>query len=201
MEGLDYSRIGSIFVCGIEVEDPSGGEIADFVCKHPGPELFFAPGPRIMHIVRDRMEKLLARGPLLHLNETEACAYAGSLAADSGAAVVSGTGPVLGVEEAAEILAARTGNAVVITLGSRGCYYREGSKAARAGAGGNPPACGFVPPFPAAARNTVGAGDAHCGALIASLKQGKTLEEACVIANRAGAAVVAVHTISRAEYS
>jgi sugar/nucleoside kinase (ribokinase family) len=147
-----------------------------------------------MHIARDRMEKLLARGPLLHLNETEACAYAGSLAANSG---VAGTGPVPGVEEAAEILAARTGNAVVITLGSRGCYYREGARAARADAkdtgllpGGNPPACGFVPPFPAAARNTVGAGDAHCGALIASMKQGKTLEEACVIANRAGAAVV-----------
>jgi len=40
--------------------------------------------------------------------------------------------------------------------------------------------------------DTVGAGDAHCGALIACLKAGMNLEEACREANRIGAAVVGI---------
>jgi sugar/nucleoside kinase (ribokinase family) len=175
MKDIDYSQIGSIFICGIEVEDPTGSEIVDFVCEHPEPELFFAPGPRIMHIARDRMERLLARHPVLHLNESEACSFAASL--DAGK-----TSAVTGVEAAAEILGAHTGNAVVITLGERGCYYREKGSAPKGTA-----QCGFVPGFPAAVRNTVGAGDAHCGALMGSLKQGNGLKESCKIANRIGA--------------
>jgi len=36
-------------------------------------------------------------------------------------------------------------------------------------------------------RDTIGAGDAHCGAFIASLKQGKSLKEACTAANKMAA--------------
>jgi sugar/nucleoside kinase (ribokinase family) len=170
MKNIDYSQVDSIFICGIEVEDPTGGEIVDFVWEHPQPELYFAPGPRIMHIARERMEKIFARHPVLHLNGTEALAFAARLA----------SAPAPGVEAAAEILAAHTGNTVVITLGEKGCYYREKETAQS----------GFVPGCAAAARNTVGAGDAHCGALIACLKQGKSLQESCEIANKAGAAAV-----------
>ncbi|MDR0402585.1 MAG: PfkB family carbohydrate kinase [Treponema sp.] len=166
MERVDFSVVDSIFICGIEVEDTDGQEIVDFVCEHPEADLYFAPGPRIAHIAKDRMEKLLDRRPFLHLNETEALDYTGAAA----------------VPAAAEFLTNRSGNALVISLGERGCYY--------SGAAGSPDA-GYAPGYPAGlVRDTVGAGDAHCGAVIAALKTGKSLKEACEIANRTGAAVV-----------
>jgi sugar/nucleoside kinase (ribokinase family) len=206
MADIEYSRVDSIFICGIEVEDPTGNEIVDFVCERSQvptgtPELYFAPGPRIMHIIPGRVERILACRPVLHLNETEACALAGRLAYGNGSN--SGGFVIPGVEEAAEILADRTHNAVVITLGKRGCYYRDAPLFAGGGKTGGTAkgektggaaiaACGYAPGFPAVVRDTTGAGDAHCGALIAARKQGKSLGEACEIANKIGAAVVGI---------
>jgi sugar/nucleoside kinase (ribokinase family) len=172
MEKLDYSRIDSVFICGLELEEPTGDELVEFALEHPEPDLYFAPGPRIARIPRRRMERLLGRrgakgGPFLHLNEAEAGAFSGKN----------------DVEEAAELLAKMTENSLVITRGERGCYCRE--KSAAAGF--------FVPGLAVRVADTVGAGDAHCGALIASLKQGRGLREACGIANRIGAAVAGTH--------
>ena len=169
MERVDFSNVSDIFICGLEVEEPTGEEIVDFVYQHADKELFFAPGPRIMHIGADKMEKLLmrrdkaGRGPLLHLNENEAAAFTGKH----------------DIGEAARALGDKTGNNVVITLGERGCYFLSAETGA------------YVPAFPAKVVDTVGAGDAHCGALIACLKKGMNLDEACLSANRAGAAVAA----------
>jgi len=184
MEDIDYSQVDSIYISGIEVEDPTGSGIVDFVCDVSEPELYFAPGPRITLINRERMKRLFARRPVLHLNETEARAYAEILANGK----TAGGNP--GIEETAEILTEHTGNTVVITLGSRGCYFRNGN-ASGENAG---PTTGFVPGFHVIARNTVGAGDAHCGALIASIKKGKSLAEACTIANKTGAQVCSIQS-------
>jgi sugar/nucleoside kinase (ribokinase family) len=170
MDKIDFAQTDSIFICGIEIEDPTGNEIVEFVCEHPEMDLYFAPGPRITHIPQDRIARLLARrtaqdrGPLLHLNETEAREFSRK---DT-------------VEGAAEFLSQKTANDLVITLGAQGCYYREKDHGV------------FVPGVPAQVVDTVGAGDAHCGALIAGLKQGKTLQASCEWANAAGAAVVGV---------
>jgi sugar/nucleoside kinase (ribokinase family) len=172
MNDIDMDKAGSVFICGLEVEEETGNEIVDFVYEHPELELYFSTGPRIMDIPPDRMEKLLAhrdkrgKGPFLHLNESEAFNFTGES----------------GVEKEAEYLASKTGNSVVITRGENGCYCLE-----KAGASGS-----FIPAHHAIVVDTVGAGDAHCGALIASLKNGIELEEACVLANKAGAAVVGV---------
>ncbi|MDR2552710.1 MAG: PfkB family carbohydrate kinase [Treponema sp.] len=184
MNGVDHAGVDSIFICGIDVEDPTGNEIVSYVCEHPELELYFAPGPRIMYIAPDRMEAILDRRPVLHLNEAEARSYAGYITAIAGkAGAPPAAGPVPDVEEAAAILSEQTGNTVVITLGKQGCYYHGGPH--------NPgPDRGLVPGFPATVINTIGAGDAHCGALMASLKEGKDLRKACETANRTGAAVV-----------
>jgi sugar/nucleoside kinase (ribokinase family) len=172
MEGIDYSQTGSVFICGLEIEEPTGEEIIDFVYEHPELELFFAPGPRIRHIQKEKMERLFSRrdsknnGPLIHLNQTEAYRFTGKRTLD----------------EAAGFLVEKTGNRAVITLGSQGCYCLE--KAWQEGR--------HVQGFPARVIDTVGAGDAHCGALIACLKEGMSLEEACREGNRIGAAVVGI---------
>jgi len=172
MKDIDYSQTESVFICGLEVEESTGDEIIDFVYEHPELELFFAPGPRIRHIQKEKMERLLNRrdcnnnGPLIHLNQTEAYRFTGKRTLD----------------EAASSIAGKTGNSLVITLGAHGCYcfdktWQEGRN---------------VPGFPAKAIDTVGAGDAHCGALIACLKAGMGIEEACLKANRVAAAVVGI---------
>jgi len=168
MEGLDISQAGGVYLSGIDVEEPTGDEMVDFVGEHPALEAYFSPGPRFAHIPGERLRRLLSRrdscgkGPLLHLNEDEALRFSGES----------------GVEKAAAHIARKTENHVVVTLGSRGCYCLAEGKGQ------------FVPGFPACVMDTVGAGDTHCGALIAGLKKGLALEEACLLANRAGAAAV-----------
>lgn len=181
MNNIDYSTVDSVYICGIEVEDPTGSEIVEFVYEHPELSLYFAPGPRILRIGKDRMEKLLYRrdvhgkGPLIHLSETEMLEFSGY--ADIG----GGASRLEGVMAGAAILAEKTENAVAVTLGEKGCYCLE-----KPGAEGS-----LVPGIPVKAVNTVGLGDAHCGALIACLKAGMNLAEACLHANETGAALAA----------
>jgi sugar/nucleoside kinase (ribokinase family) len=173
MKDIDFSKAGSVYVSGIDVEDRTGNEIVEFVYEHPELDLYFAPGPRIMHIEKERITKLLRRrdtkgkGPVLHLNKTEACTFSGK---DS-------------VEEAAVFLAEKIGNILIITLGEKGCYYYEPEASQGQ----------YVAGFPVEALDTTGAGDAHCGAVIAGLKQGKPLPEVCEAANKIGAKVASGH--------
>ncbi len=170
MRDIDFSITGDVFICGLEVEESTGNEIVEFVYEHSELEIYFAPGPRFEHIPADRLERLLRRrdmrgkGPLIHLNEEEAARFSGKS----------------GVREAAEFIARKTENSVVVTLGKNGCYCLE-----KAGNEGQ-----FVAGLPARVVNTVGAGDAHFGAFIACLKNGLDLETACAEANKTGAAIV-----------
>ena len=181
MENIDYSKTDSVYICGIEVEDPTGEEIIQFVYEHPELDLYFAPGPRIMHIEKDRMVRLFMRrdingkGPFLHLNEAEACSFSRKN----------------NIQAAAEFLAAKTDNALVITLGEKGCYYYESVHSPLVE--GTLVEGTLVPGFPAKVLDTTGAGDAHCGSIIAELKKGKPLSKACETANKIGAAVVSIH--------
>ncbi|MCL2880068.1 MAG: PfkB family carbohydrate kinase [Treponema sp.] len=172
MKDLDYSQTDSVFICGIDVEEPTGTEIIGFVIEHTGLGIFFAPGPRIVNIDPERMERIFGcrdkdgKGPFLHLSENEARNFT----------------HMSNAEDGARFLAEKTGNTVVITLGRRGCYCLE-----NAGMNGY-----LVPGYPAEVVDTVGAGDAHFGALVACLKDGLCLEEACRRANKIGAALVGI---------
>lgn len=65
--------------------------------------------------------------------------------------------------------------AVIVTLGGRGAYLRTGERERRVGG------------VKVRVRDTTGAGDAFCGALAVGLASGKSLEEAVLWANCAGA--------------
>ena len=170
MDGMDLSVFDSLYISGIDVEDRTGDEIVSFACENKGLDLYFAPGPRIAHIDPFRVTKILGRrgkngkGPFLHLNSEEAFSLSGRS----------------GVEEAAAALAGRTANSVVITLGEKGCYCYDFCQ--------NASGC-HIPGIPVRAIDTTGAGDAHFGAVIAGLKQGRSLAESCVTANKTGAMV------------
>jgi len=172
LNNIDYSHTDSVYICGIDIEEPTGTEMVEFVKEHPELSVFFSPGPRIMHIPFDIMESILncrdkdGKGPFLHLNEAETLGFT----------------RMTSVEEGADYLAKITGNSVVVTYGKLGCYCLE-----KAGMTGS-----HIPGFPACVVDTVGAGDAHFGALIACLKEGMELEKACRRANKISAGVVGI---------
>lgn len=161
-DSLDDSEIGSVYICGLEIEEDTGENIVDYLEQHPEFTIFFAPGPRLDKIRPELMERLFALRPVLHLNEDEALSYSG---ADT-------------LEEAARFLYKRSRNTVLITLGPEGCYFFEQN------------AGQTVPGVPAMQIDTIGAGDSHIGAVIACLQLDRSLPEAIAIANRVSARVV-----------
>lgn len=161
-DSLDASSIGSVYICGLEIEETTGGNIVDYLEQHPEFTVFFAPGPRLEKIHPELMKRVFDLKPVLHLNEDEALSYTGKN----------------NLEDAAWYLNQLSGNAVIITLGKDGCYlYDQGQGCT-------------IPGIPAIQIDTIGAGDSHIGAVIACLQLGKTLPEAIATANRVSSKVV-----------
>ena len=111
------------------------------------------------------MKRILDLHPVLHLNADEALRFTrcGS------------------PEEAAKLLADRTGNTVLVTCGSRGCliFRAEDGALIRTEA------------YPAKGKgDAIGAGDSHIGSVIALIKKGFGMEQAVRGANRIASAVV-----------
>lgn len=159
---LKTDEIDSVYICGLEIEERTGKHIVEYLEKHPSYQVYFAPGPRIGIIDRELMERIFDLAPVLHLNETEVMEFTGQA----------------NVEEAAHMLYERIHNTVIVTLGEHGAYYDNGNEK------------GYVPGVPTEQIDTIGAGDAHMGAVISRLKQGASLAEAIADANRICAAVV-----------
>lgn len=161
-DALDASSIDSVYICGLEIEEPTGGNIVTYLEQHPEFTVFFAPGPRLNRIHPDLMKRIFAMRPILHLNEEEAYAYSRKNT----------------LQETAGCLYQLSGNTVIITLGKNGCYYFDGENE------------DILPGVPAKQIDAIGAGDSHIGAVIASLQLGKSLPEAIAAANRVSAKVV-----------
>lgn len=101
-------------------------------------------------------------------NETDALALAGQPVTDRASA-----------KRAAETLLQRGAGAAIVTMGPQGALWATGSSS------------DFVPAFPVAAVDSVGAGDAFNGALAAVLDESHDLGQAVRVASAAGALSVA----------
>ncbi|MBO5330342.1 MAG: carbohydrate kinase family protein, partial [Anaerotignum sp.] len=115
----------------------------------------------IRNIQPERMDAMLSLQPIEHLNEGESLAVTGE-----------GT-----VEAAARAIHAKTKNVVIITLGGQGAYCYDGADH-------------YADPVPAIVQDTIGAGDAHVGAVIAARRLGSSFPEALRMANAVSSAVV-----------
>ena len=204
---IDPGTVDSVYICGLEIEEPTGVHIVSFLeslsayrQKNDLPfRLFFAPGPRLTRIDPSLIRRIFSLHPVLHLNDEEACAFAGLNEAggpDAGRSETKGseTGEVKKTastdqeeidgepaEHAARILYEKTLAPVLVTLGSRGCLVFDGKDLTR------------VDPVPTKQIDTIGAGDAHIGAVMACLKKGKSLLASVETANLISSKVVNVH--------
>lgn len=166
MEPYNADNYGLTYVCGLEIEEPTGINLIEYLEAHPQLEVCYAPGPRGVLIDRNKTRRMMALHPILHINEQEASDLSGCS----------------DYQEAASRLNSITGNTVIITLGERGTYCLE--------KGGD---IYLVPSAPAEQiADTIGAGDAHIGTIIACLTKDMSLRQAIAYANKVAAAVVSV---------
>lgn len=168
---IDADEVDMVYVCGLEIEEPTGAAVVEFLeRKCAGKTIFYTPGPRPDAVPQDLVERIYDLHPILHLNDTEVEICAARIC-DS---------ELVRARGAAAILSERTGNMVLVTLGGEGCYYEAG------------PRRGVVPGVRARVVDTIGAGDSHIGAVMACLHRGDTLDDALACANRVASAVVSV---------
>ena len=154
----------SIYICGLELEEETSPDLVAFLEEQLQLQIFFAPGPRITTISKDFLNRIFALSPILHLNEEEACSFTGTKS----------------LQDALFQLHEKTGNDVIVTQGAEGASCIHHGK------------IHFVPGKKASVVDTIGAGDAHIGTIIAGLHLGMELPQALEVANAVSAAVVSV---------
>lgn len=170
LKDIDLNDLDYIYVCGLELEDENGEEILKYL-EESNVKIFFAPGSRMKNIQSDRMKRMLALHPVLHLNEDEAGGFTGNET----------------ISYAAKQLYDMTKELVIVTCGERGAYYVDKYQAK------------LIPGIRTVVADTIGAGDAHAGACIAGLKIGQNIDEILNQANKISAKVVSVHGASLTE--
>lgn len=169
-EQIDLSEYSFLYLSGYELEGVSGDILIQEVVnkKAAHAKIIFDPGPRAAFLERSVLESILKPGTIIHCNQSElSMLYSKTDKHD----------PMF-LEKAVEALHARTGEAVVVTLGKDGCYYQDQHGA------------GYVPTKKVKVVDTIGAGDSHTGAYISGLAYGMSIEEACRLANDVSAEVV-----------
>ncbi len=166
MTYFDLSQIDMIYVCGLEIEESTGDALVSFLEANPRPQLFFAPGPRLKKIHPDRIRRLFALHPIIHINEQEAAELSG----------------VSDLEKSARRIREMTGNTVIITLGDKGscCLTKDDHELI------------FADAVPARVTDTIGAGDSHIGQILASRAMEKSWEASLFDASKVSSLVVSV---------
>ena len=170
MDAFAGERFDYTYICGLEVEEKTGGELVAWLEAHPdiAGTVVYAPGPRGIEVDANRTERILALHPILHLNEQEAQALAG---------ISDSENPVLA---AAQALHAKTGNMVIVTCGADGVLWISADGSVHT-----------APSVPSTVVDTIGAGDSHCGAVLTGLTLGWSEGDTMRFANQIASEVVA----------
>lgn len=170
MDAFAGERFDYTYICGLEVEETTGGELVAWLEAHPdiAGTVVYAPGPRGIEVDTDRTERILGMHPILHLNEQEAQALAGMSGSEDR------------VLAAAQVLHAKTGNMVIVTRGADGVLWISADGSVH-----------NAPSVPSTVVDTIGAGDSHCGAVLTGLTLGWTEEDTMRFANQIASEIVA----------
>lgn len=170
MDAFAGERFDYTYICGLEVEEKTGGELVAWLEAHPdiAGTVVYAPGPRGIEVDADRTERILAMHPILHLNEQEAQALAGMSGSENH------------ILAAAQALHAKTGNMVIVTRGADGVLWISADGSVHS-----------APSVPSTVIDTIGAGDSHCGAVLTGLTLGWSEDDTMRFANQIASEVVA----------
>ncbi len=166
LKDYDMSTFNAVYFCGIDLEEETGQAMLDFIRKHPHLHVYFAPGPRIHLIEKQKLDQVWALKPIVHLNKSELLDYTQEVS----------------LLEGAQKLNALCHNTLIITDGDNGAYYFDKD---------SDPQLHRVSAYPVPeVVNTIGAGDSHIGTLIAEHALGQSWLDAIKKANAISARIV-----------
>lgn len=163
-ENMDMDEYDNIYISGYQIVGEYSNEIISWLKKLKGKMIFFAPGPVICSIGADVLKEIFELSPIVHLNKKEILDY--TCEND--------------VESAIKNLQKKTNNTILVTLGAEGTIY------------GDLKNINVVPTIKSKVVDTIGAGDSHIGAIIASLSKGLSLHESIEVANLVASSMVQV---------
>lgn len=162
---IDLSDYKYFYVSGYEMEDL---ESANLLLNHleqrdKDSYILFDASPRISHIDPQILNRLITKGVIINANEDEI-----GFLSDRDT-----------LEEKTSDIFDKTSEPVLVTLGAKGTYLYDDH-------GGRIISSNKVKNVV----NTIGAGDTHCGGVIAGLLKGNSFMEACKIGNDLSAQVI-----------
>lgn len=154
-----------IYVSGYEMENPQSAQIILDALNHKALDAYilFDTSPRIGQISPNILKEILTDHVIVHCNADEI-----------GQVIPSGDS----LADKAQLIYSLTKSPVIVTLGGKGTYYYDGQVEET------------LPAEKVTVVNTIGAGDTHCGGVIAGLLAGMPLREAIQQANQLSAQVV-----------
>lgn len=165
LDGVELSEFTQAYICGLELEVDDEDEIVRFLERSCIRDIYFAPGPRLMTLKKERLSRLMALSPIIHLNDKELTDYTG----------------VGDIAEAVKILSSESHNDVIVTLGPEGSLvYSDGIITRHAGE-------------KTVAVDTVGAGDCHLGTYMACRARGYDRLSSLRVADHIASRVIMVH--------
>lgn len=163
-ENIDMNQYENIYISGYQIVGEYSNEIICWLKKLEGKRIFFAPGPVICSIQSDVLKEIFELSPILHLNKKEISDYT----------------CIDDLESAINNLQEKTNNTIIVTLGADGTIYNDLKN------------INIVPTVKSKVVDTIGAGDSHIGAIIASLSKGLSLHESIEVANLVASSIVQV---------
>lgn len=162
---VDLGTYDYFYLSGYELENERSAQIIldALAQRRPGTTVIFDPSPRVAELNPEVLDAVIAAGVLLHANQVEI------------ATLVPGEAEC---QRQLQVLFKRTQQPVIATLGALGTAYYDQQ--------------GYhqVPCEAVNVVNTIGAGDSHCGGLLAALMTGTDLATAVKHANQAAERVV-----------
>ena len=165
-DALDMNQYNTIYVCGLEIEAPTGENIVEFLEREKDKNIWYAPGARILELPEVLQERVINLCPYLHLNAKEITGY-----------VKKYMNQDVSKEDAMALMYERTKKMIVVTNGSEEVTVI------------NEDGFSHYPCITIEQIDGTGAGDAHLGTLLSQLQLGRSLEEAMHDANIIGAMV------------
>ena len=161
---LDMNDYDNIYLAGYQVCDHNGSVVAQWMRTLENKTIYFAPGPVICDIDPETMTQLMKLNPILHLNEKELFDFTKETDLDT----------------ALHTLYRKNHNLIIVTLGSRGAAYYDGTHITT------------IPSVPVSVVDTIGAGDSHIGSIIAGISKGLSIQDSIKTANKVSACIVGI---------
>lgn len=145
LDAFDYT-----YVCGMDLEEDDS--ILDYL-ENVDTQVFFACGPRLKGLDKNRIERILSFHPILHMNLKELKEWTG-----------------LDLENGMKSLYEKTSNIVIVSDGENGSYAYDGS-------------LHFVKSISLDCSDTTGAGDHHAGICLKCMNLGVDVDSMLKRAN------------------